>query len=73
MKINVLEKFIVDGVVFEEGEVRVVSDSAGNEYCELGWASDVDGNVETKPRKPGAQTLSPEKVVQLVGGGVVTD
>jgi hypothetical protein len=73
MKIEVLEKFIVDGVIFEAGEVRVVSDEAGAEYCSLGWASDVDGNVATQERKPGAQTLVPEKVVQLANGGLLQE
>lgn len=40
-----------------KGDTVTVSDSLGRKWCGLGWARDVDGNVATGKRIPGARAV----------------
>lgn len=46
-----------------KGDIITVPASLGEKWCSLGWAKDVDGNVETGERIPGARTLEAHDVV----------
>ena len=48
--------------VQEQGDVITVSDTLGALLCSRGWAKDVDGNVPTAERKPGAVRVQPRGV-----------
>ena len=66
MKVEILEKEIKHGgpnglEIFAEGEIRVVPDHVGEYFCRLGWAKDVDGNVETGERDTSRKELFVEK------------
>ena len=63
MKIEMMENVKHDRLDFAEGEIRVVDDAVGAYFCEMGWAKDVEGKVETKPREPRDVRLVPENVV----------
>lgn len=39
----------------------------GERACAAGWGIDLDGNVETGERKPGAAKIQPADVVQKIG------
>ena len=57
MKIEILEPILHERDRFETGEIRIVDDSLGAYFCGCGWAKDVDGKVETKPRDINRVTL----------------
>lgn len=67
MKIKPLERFSIDGQVYHEGEVRVVSDEVGNLACEHGWAEDVDGKVATGERSTTPKTVNVKKMTHAHG------
>ena len=64
MKIEPLEMFQHNGQVFHKGEARIVSDDDGKQFCDLGWAKDLDGKIETGKRTPGASELVINNVSQ---------
>lgn len=64
MKIEVLEDRLrsVDPETgerynLEKGDRVTVSDACGAQWCALGWAEDMAGEVETGERKPGVARL----------------
>ena len=46
-----------EGLVFQAGEVRQVSDAVGRLFCAKGWAKDLDNRVPTGERVAGATEL----------------
>lgn len=67
MKIKPLERFSIDGVVYHEGEVRVVNDEVGKLACEQGWAEDADGAVPTGERSTTPKQLNVKKMKHAHG------
>lgn len=70
MRIEVLEERLSDtdadtGVhrLLVRGDTLTVPDAYGRRLCALGWVKDLDGAVETGPRVPGAQLLTPRRKV----------
>lgn len=66
MKLEILETIKHGRDVFEAGEVRVVDDATGAYFCDMGWAKDVDGAVETKARDPRAVKVVPDSVTHAL-------
>lgn len=70
MKVEILEeggvKHAIDDELksFSHGDVVTVPDAVGEYFCGLGWAKDVDGNVETGERDLNKVMLTPAKVSQ---------
>lgn len=70
MRIKVTEetlKLNIDGklVAFHEGDQVTVDEDIGRLACAHGWAEDLDGNVETGERIPGASgEIVPDNVEQ---------
>lgn len=59
MRIEVLgNKLKDDGYDLVQGDTITVHDAIGARWCGFGWAKDVDGNVPTGERKPGAQRIN---------------
>jgi len=69
MKIEILEKIKHERDVFEEGDIRTVTDELGAYFCKAGWAKDVDGKVPTSERDIHHVMLAPDNVVHKVIGG----
>jgi hypothetical protein len=67
IKLEVLEKFSIDGLVYHAGEIRVVEESVAKTACGAGWARDVDGVIPTGERDPSAKKLVIEKVLHPAG------
>lgn len=44
-----------------KGDILTVPDAYGARLCSYGWVKDVDGNVPSAERKPGAQELRIDK------------
>lgn len=65
--IKILETFLHEGR-YEEGETRKVAPSLAAYFCKLGWAEDVDGNIPTQTRQPGAARIQPADI--NIPGGV---
>ena len=70
MRIEVLEERLSDtnaatGQHYQlgKGDIVTVPDDYGARLVWLGWAKDVDGKVKTGERKPGPETLTPQKAV----------
>lgn len=61
-KLKVLENFSIDGVMYHEGETRVVSDEVAQTACGAGWAEDLDGKIATGERDPSAKKLEVGKM-----------
>ena len=57
IKLNVLERFSIDGVMHHAGEVRLVSEEVAQVACSNGWAEDVDGKIPTGVRNPAAAKI----------------
>lgn len=52
MKIEALETIKSDGYVLDAGDVKTqVPEAIGSKWCALGWAKDLDGNLETGERQ----------------------
>lgn len=67
MNVKMLETVKWFGQVYTKSEVRVLDDTTGTTFCNHGWAEDVSGEVETKPRDIHASTLQVNDIVQQVG------
>ena len=86
MRVEILEELIRDTEVIPstdpkeppreihremvKGDTLTVSDAYGARLCKLGWAKDLDGNVETGERKPGAETLVVQKLTTTTRGRI---
>jgi hypothetical protein len=57
IRIEPLEKFNIDGVLYLPGEIRHVSEAVAQTACGAGWAKDLDGNIPTGERDPSAKKL----------------
>ena len=66
MQIELLEKVIEDGTIYEEGEVREVPEGVARKFLALGWARDPAGKVETGPRRIMKAELAPDGVTTVV-------
>lgn len=69
MKIKITEseiKLNVDGqlVTYHEGDQVTVSDAIGELCVRHGWAEDLDGNIETGARIPGAAPITVNSLAQ---------
>jgi hypothetical protein len=47
----------------EPGDTLTVGENFGRLACQLGWASDADGVVETGPRRTGPVRVTPENLI----------
>lgn len=65
IKIEVLEKFSIDGQVYHADEVRVVDDEVAKTACGAGWARDPSGNIPTGERDPSAKRLNIQKAAHV--------
>lgn len=70
MKVKVTEEVLrSDGYNLVDGDTLTVPDEVGTKWCGLGWAEDVDGNIETGERVPGVVRIAPDKGVVAAGEG----
>lgn len=69
-RIEPLEKFSIDGVVYHAGEIRHVEESVARTACGAGWAKDLDGGIQTGERDPSAKKLEIKPVVHDQGAKV---
>lgn len=46
-----------------KGDIVTVPDDYGTRLCGFGWVKDLDGNVPSAERKPGAEVLEVQKKV----------
>jgi hypothetical protein len=64
-KVEFLETVLIGSQTYLEGDVKSFEDDEAGEYIRLGWAKDpVTG--EAGDRKPGAQALEVDRLVQKV-------
>lgn len=68
MRIEAIDKIRAtddDGSNFhmEPGDVRRCGDNLGKLACRMGWAKDVDGNVETGQKSRDPVTVTPQNLV----------
>lgn len=54
-------------IAMEAGDVLTVGDTFGKLACEMGWATDVDGNVATGERRTGAVEVTAQNVISESG------
>jgi len=57
IRIEPLERFSIDGMMYYPGEIRLVSEAVAKTACGAGWAKDLDGNIPTAERDPTARKL----------------
>jgi hypothetical protein len=67
IKLEVLEKFSIEGQVYHAGEIRVVPEVVAKTACGAGWARDVDGVIPTGERDPSAKKLEVGKLSHPAG------
>lgn len=70
IRIEPLEKFSIDGVLYHPGEVRHVDESVANTACGAGWARDLDENIPTGERDPSAKKLEIKPLEHAQGSRV---
>jgi hypothetical protein len=47
MKVEVLTPFLHDGIRYDLGDTRTVTDELGEYFCRAGWVNDLSGQVVT--------------------------
>lgn len=50
-------------VHMEPGDVKTVGPNFGKLACEMGWARDTSGQVETKPKRTTPVTVTPDNLI----------
>lgn len=50
-------------IIMEPGDIKTVGDNFGALACRMGWARDVDGQVETGEKSREPVTVTPQNLV----------
>lgn len=74
MKIEITEgngknghAIVWEGMSYFNGDQRTVPKALGELFCSLGWARDIDGNVETGARDTSPKQLDVENTKIVAG------
>ena len=70
MTVKMLETVKHGGIAYRKDSQMPVQYALGEHFCDMGWAEDVAGDCETKPRDiHRKKTISPDNVVLMNSTG----
>lgn len=69
MKVEILEECLKETIngehrTFCKEDVTNIPDNIGINWCQLGWAKDLSGDVKTEERVPGVSKVKVDNVLQ---------